>query len=195
MNCMPPDATDTKRRLLAAAFAEFAEHGLAGARIDRIAERSGANKRLIYLHFGNKEQLFDLIAGQAIETLTREVPFTAEDLPGYAAAMFDYLAARPELIRLEIWSLLERPAATMIEARAYQEKVAAVQAAQQSGAIGAGLSPAGLLSLVLGLITSWFAAPPALTSQVTAEPAAPQQLAVRRAEVVAAVQAISRPAS
>jgi AcrR family transcriptional regulator len=187
---MPPDATDTKRRLLAAAFAEFAEFGLAGARIDRIAERAAANKRLIYLHFGNKEQLFDLVAGQAVSALMQDVPFTAEDLPGYAGTLFDYLTARPELMRLEVWILLERPAVSLVEADAYRSKIDAIGRAQQSGAVSSALSAAGLLSVVLALITSWAIAPPALTAQVTGEPFAADQLAVRRAEIIAAVLAV-----
>jgi AcrR family transcriptional regulator len=190
---MPPDSTQTKRRLLDAAFAEFAEFGLAGARIDRIAERAGANKRLIYLHFGNKEQLFDLIVGQAVTTLMENAPFTAEDLPGYAGAVFDYLTGHPELVRLEIWSLLERPAATLTEADSYQAKVAAIASAQKAGQVSAALSPAGLLSVVLALITSWAAAPPALTVQVTTEPFEPGQLAIRRAEIITAVRAVTAP--
>ena len=37
--------------ILAAARDEFAEYGLGGARVDRIAERAGLNKRLIYYYF------------------------------------------------------------------------------------------------------------------------------------------------
>jgi AcrR family transcriptional regulator len=48
-----------RARLLDAAFEEFAQHGLAGARVDRIAEAAQANKGLIYVYYGNKEQLFD----------------------------------------------------------------------------------------------------------------------------------------
>src|SRR5690349_22775956 len=48
----------TRERILSAATAEFARHGLAGARVDRIAERAGANKRMLYHYFGAKEDLF-----------------------------------------------------------------------------------------------------------------------------------------
>ncbi|TVS05852.1 MAG: TetR/AcrR family transcriptional regulator [Rhodobacteraceae bacterium] len=48
----------TKEAILAAARAEFCEHGLGGARVDAIADRAGANKRLLYHHFGNKEDLY-----------------------------------------------------------------------------------------------------------------------------------------
>jgi TetR/AcrR family transcriptional regulator len=51
-----PDAT--KSKILAAAWHEFAQKGFAGARVDAIAARSGANKRMIYHYFGDKEGLF-----------------------------------------------------------------------------------------------------------------------------------------
>jgi len=43
---------------LAAATAEFARYGLGGARVDRIAARANANKRMLYYYYGNKEALF-----------------------------------------------------------------------------------------------------------------------------------------
>lgn len=73
MSTEPPPATDERLRdadrsqatILAAARDEFAEHGLGGARVDRIAERAGLNKRLIYYYFTDKEQLFRAVLEQA----------------------------------------------------------------------------------------------------------------------------------
>ena len=52
------DPAKNQERILKAATAEFAKHGLGGARVDRIAERAGANKRMLYYYYGNKEALF-----------------------------------------------------------------------------------------------------------------------------------------
>ena len=52
------DPERNRGRILAAALEEFARHGLGGARVDRIAARAGANKRMLYYYFGNKEELF-----------------------------------------------------------------------------------------------------------------------------------------
>lgn len=52
------DADRSQQIILAAACDEFAQHGLAGARVDRIAERAGLNKRLIYYYFTSKDELF-----------------------------------------------------------------------------------------------------------------------------------------
>src|SRR6201999_1068343 len=50
----PRDADRTRAKILSAASTEFAHKGLAGARVDAIAEASGANKRMIYYYFGSK---------------------------------------------------------------------------------------------------------------------------------------------
>ena len=47
-----------QERILQAATGEFARFGLGGARVDRIAARAGANKRMLYYYYGNKEDLF-----------------------------------------------------------------------------------------------------------------------------------------
>lgn len=52
------DAERTRARILEAATREFARYGLGGARVDRIAERAGANKRMLYYYFEDKEGLF-----------------------------------------------------------------------------------------------------------------------------------------
>ncbi|MDB5804829.1 MAG: transcriptional regulator, TetR family [Betaproteobacteria bacterium] len=52
------DPEQTRQRILIAAQAEFARVGLGGARVDRIAQEAGANKRMLYYYFGNKDDLF-----------------------------------------------------------------------------------------------------------------------------------------
>jgi AcrR family transcriptional regulator len=52
------DADRSQQAILDAALGEFAQHGLAGARVDRIAERAGLNKRLLYYYFTSKDDLF-----------------------------------------------------------------------------------------------------------------------------------------
>ena len=52
------DPEQTRARILAAAKAEFARAGLGGARVDRIATLAGANKRMLYYYYGNKDELF-----------------------------------------------------------------------------------------------------------------------------------------
>jgi AcrR family transcriptional regulator len=56
-----PDATGSRDRLLAAAAAEFAARGFAGASVDRIARVAGVNKAMIYYHFKSKAALYRAI--------------------------------------------------------------------------------------------------------------------------------------
>jgi AcrR family transcriptional regulator len=58
VNSRPRDPERTRQRILDAATGEFARYGLGGARVDRIAARAGANKRMLYYYFGDKERLF-----------------------------------------------------------------------------------------------------------------------------------------
>ncbi|MGW7404061.1 TetR family transcriptional regulator [Streptomyces sp. NPDC054833] len=153
---MARDSSATKARLLDAAFTEFAAYGIAGARVDRIAENAGANKRLIYVYFGNKEQLFDVVLDRALQEGAEAVPFDAADLPGYAGAIFDHLVARPDLLRLRLWKQLERPSTTGLEPDAFRRKTAEVAAAQENHKIAPGIAPADVLTMVLAVAQAWF---------------------------------------
>ena len=48
----------TRENILQEAIVEFVQQGLAGARVDAIAERIHTSKRMIYYYFGSKEQLY-----------------------------------------------------------------------------------------------------------------------------------------
>jgi AcrR family transcriptional regulator len=63
------DPVRSQQSILEAAKLEFAEYGLGGARVDRIADRSGFNKRLIYYYFSNKEQLFTAVLEASYEDI------------------------------------------------------------------------------------------------------------------------------
>lgn len=52
------DPEAARARILAAAIADFAAHGFAGARMDRIAQSAAAAKGLVFHHFGTKEALY-----------------------------------------------------------------------------------------------------------------------------------------
>ncbi len=52
------DPQKTRENILDVALAEFVEHGLSGARVDAIAERTRTSKRMIYYYFESKENLY-----------------------------------------------------------------------------------------------------------------------------------------
>lgn len=59
-------AEGSAAKIMGAARVEFASFGLAGARVDRIAERSGVNKAMIYYHFGSKENLYQEVINAVV---------------------------------------------------------------------------------------------------------------------------------
>lgn len=176
------DADATRARILAAAVAEFAQHGYAGGRVARIAEAAEANKSMIYAYFGNKDQLFDAVIAAAVGDLHRSVPFTADDLPGYGARLFDFIAAHPVEVRIDAWRRMERPAVTPLEREIFVEKIAALD--ERKAATGATFDSADLLVAVLSLAWSWVAVPASLGVLAS------QDLATRRDRVVEAIEAL-----
>lgn len=66
------DPVATRKAILLAAGAEFAEHGLNGATVDLIAERAGINKRMLYYYFGSKDELFTAVLEHAYEAIRQQ---------------------------------------------------------------------------------------------------------------------------
>lgn len=192
---MPPDGTASRNRLLRAAHDEFAQFGLAGARVDRIAAAAQANKRLIYVFFGNKADLFDLVVANSLENFAKAIDFTPDDLPGYAGNLFDYLLDHPDALRLIGWAQLERPEATPAQVAAYQPKVEAIAEAQQRGTVTDTVAAADILALLLGLVTAWPYASPALRALADRPAWDRERLTAHRAAMTAAVQALVAPTS
>lgn len=184
---MARDAEATKTRLLDAATDEFAAHGIAGARVDRIATVAKVNKSMIYTYFGGKDQLFDAVMNVHVTQLLDTVPFTPEDLPNYAGQLFDYLLANPHQLRLATWYRLERPITGVpTEVRSsMRDKASALAAAQRAGTVPSTLAAEDLLVFLLGLVTAWLPSSPNAVPNV-----AHDQLSGHRDAVVAAVRLI-----
>jgi AcrR family transcriptional regulator len=66
------DPEGMRIRILEAAKQEFSAHGLAGARVDRIAAKAGANKRMLYYHVGKKDDLYLAVLEGAYEKIRVE---------------------------------------------------------------------------------------------------------------------------
>ena len=155
------NAEATQERILRAAMAEFSAHGVAGARVDRIAAAAGCNKNLIYIYFGSKEALFTTLLERNLVRVFEEMAFTPEDLPGFAARMFDFALGNPELMRLMAWSSLEQPAGiSAMRAAAHSAKVAALTRVQAEGKAGTTFPADFLLTAVMTLATAWAATNP-----------------------------------
>src|SRR5215472_12727986 len=102
------NAEASRERILDAAMAEFSAYGIAGARVDRIAQMAGCNKNLIYIYFESKENLFATVLQKNLSRVYEDLPFTPNDLPGFAVRAFDYAMVHPDLMRLIAWFGLEQ---------------------------------------------------------------------------------------
>ena len=84
---------ETRRRLLEAAVALFAENGLHGVTSAQIARRAGVASGTFYLHFADKEALFHEIAFAALAELRERQERVSSDL---AFGSHAFLRARTE---------------------------------------------------------------------------------------------------
>ncbi|GGL98937.1 HTH-type transcriptional repressor [Streptomyces fumigatiscleroticus] len=152
------DPEATKARIFEAAVAEFARHGIAGARIDRIAAGAKANKQLIYAYFGNKAELFSQVVGKCMVDLAAAVPVDPDDIEGFMDRLMDYHAAHPALLRLLYWEGIEYGTAELPDEAERQEhyarKVAAVRDGQDRGVISDAI-PARHLLFMLTALANW----------------------------------------
>lgn len=101
------DAEATRARILDAAKKEFAKNGLGGARVDVIAEKAKANKRMIYHYFNSKEGLFQTVLEDAyLDIRTAEQKLNLDHLEPREALekmvrfTWDYYLKNPEFITL-----------------------------------------------------------------------------------------------
>lgn len=173
----------TRRRLMDAAAAEFAERGIAGARVDRIVAAARSNKAQLYQYFGSKDRLFDAVFEHHVAWLVDEVPLDASDLAAYAIALYDICLRRPALVRLAAWMRLERvPTGDLLPGGRDAEKHALIRSAQEAGDIDPSLDPVDVLSMLTAIALSWSPA----SLQVTASAREPRAAHERRRAALAA---------
>jgi AcrR family transcriptional regulator len=101
------DADQTQAAIVAAAMAEFAAKGLAGARVDAIAQLTATSKHMIYYYFGNKEGLYRATLEHAYKTfrmaeeaIEYDRMTAVEALAAFVGQSFDFHFTSPEYIRI-----------------------------------------------------------------------------------------------
>ncbi|MFA4929511.1 MAG: TetR family transcriptional regulator [Patulibacter sp.] len=168
------DGEKSRQRLLDAATAEFAAYGIAGARVDRISASAHVNKAQMYGWFGSKDGLFEAVFERHLHRIVDVVPFTPNDLPGYAVALYDSYLTDPELVRLASWCRLERvPVGELLQAHPGHSdpKHAAIRAAQAEGRIVADIRPDEVYALVIALAGTWSPVSATFTASLEDAPA------------------------
>ena len=103
----PRDPAQSRQRILAAARKEFAQYGLGGARVDRIATQAGINKRMLYHYFGNKDALFGAVLEanyahkrESERALALEQDEPREAIRKWVALTWNYYIENPEFLKL-----------------------------------------------------------------------------------------------
>ncbi|MFB7721749.1 MULTISPECIES: TetR family transcriptional regulator [unclassified Nocardia] len=157
------DPEATKARIFAAATDEFAAHGIAGARVDRIARNAKANKQLIYAYFGDKELLFRQVLEKTMLDVAASVTTDIEDLDTWIDQHLDYHREHPELLRLLMWEALELGAenasAGELRCGRYLEKRTKVEVAQEKGLIRKDMPSGHVIMLLMSMINYPLAVP------------------------------------
>jgi AcrR family transcriptional regulator len=201
------DPERTRQRIMEAATHEFATKGLGGARIADIAARAGANKRMLYHYFGDKDALFLAVLENAYAAIrTRERALELEHLPPEAAmrrlveTTWDHFIEHPEFLTLLGSENLHQARHIKRSARIRELHSPLadmlrdiLRRGEHAGTFRAGVDPVELYITIAGL--GWFHLSNRHTLSVIFERdlEAPAALARRRAHMVEVVLGYLRP--
>jgi AcrR family transcriptional regulator len=200
-------ATATRQRILDAATTEFAAHGLAGARVDEIAARANANKRMLYAYFGGKEELWLTVLETAYAAKRGEERAVVVDGLDPREAMaalvrfnLRYTAAHPEFVALLNQENVHRAAHLTRSARvrALYSPLLETLAAVLARGVGAGVFRAGVdprqLYITIVAVGHFYCANIHTLSAILGEDlASDAALALREAHAVEVVLGYLRP--
>jgi len=201
------DPAATRKKLLTAARREFADSGLAGARVDEIAARAGVNKQLVYHYFGDKDALYLAVLEWVYEEIrAQERKLNLEGLPPQQAikrlieASFDHLAAHPDFIVLlndenrggarhvrgsRKLEAMHSPLVSMVSA--------ILGEGVRAGVFRKGINPVHLYISIAGLSYFYFSNTPTLSAIFGKDFSSPTARKARRKHVVDLVMQSLRP--
>ncbi len=194
---------ESRAAILKAAVAEFAEHGIAGARTDAIAQAAHVNKALLYYYFKDKDALYEAVLDHVFSGLrARVMPVLDSKLPPrrkmleYLGAYFDYIAANPRFPRVVQgeWMRSGAGSARMERvAKEYFRPIFGKVAALLREGIAAGefraVNPMDFVSSVVGVIIFYFSAAPLMKTLTKSDPLSAERIRERRAFVLEFISA------
>ena len=190
---------ESRAAILAAAAQEFAEHGIAGARTDTIAQEARVNKALLYYYFKDKETLYGAVLDDAFSGLKKTVfQVLDSDLPprekilAYAGAYFDFIASNqlyPRLMQREMMRARDgqSPHIEKVIKNYIQPIFLRVSEVLRQG-IAEGqfraINPAHFVQSIVAMIVFYFSSAPMMQKIVGFNPLTPERVAERRASVL-----------
>ena len=166
---LPTRLTDRKREaIVLAAIAEFREHGFSGTSMDRVAAAADVSKRTVYNHFPSKDELFEAILDHLWDR-SHSLPDVAYDAARpLRAQLLAVLEQKMELLndasfidlsRVAIAEMMHTPERAQAMVARLSEKEEGlprwVRAAQQDGALRAGVDPQYAAHQLHGMVKSF----------------------------------------
>ena len=193
----------SRAAILRAAVAEFAEHGIAGARTDAIARAARVNKALLYYYFKDKDALYEAVLDHVFGGLrARVMPALESDLAPrqkmleYVGAYFDYIAANPRFPRVvQAESMRAGTASRRMQrvAKEYFRPIFRKLSEVLRSGIAAGefraVNPMDFAPTLVGIIIFYFSAAPLMKMLMKIDPLSAERIRERRAFVLEFVSA------
>jgi len=153
-----PAAADSgllRQLIVEAAVAEFAEAGFQGARMEKIAQRAGCSRPLVYFHFRNKEALFQAALEEGAQERRQQMTAQPPTLADALVYWFGRNLADPKRLRLLMQEALSAEMLPPNPARQayFDQQLGAVRAFQVAGLLRADVEPRHLLLTILSVTT------------------------------------------
>ena len=165
----PSRLTDRKRdAIVQAAIAEFREHGFNGTSMDRVAAAAEVSKRTVYNHFPSKDELFEAILEQLWERGHSLADVAYDARRPLRAQLMEVLEQKMRLLndasfidlsRVAMAEMMHAPERAQAMAARLSEKEEGlprwIRAAQQAGALRAGVDAQYAASQLHGMVKSF----------------------------------------
>lgn len=171
-------ATDRSERtrieILAAAEEVFARQGLAGARVDDIAERAGIHRATLFYYFADKAAIHTAVLANAIGTLHERLgPVLAGGNPAEMAeraiaVYVDFVWERPWIPRLLLRETVDRPpgeaSPLLAQSQAIIDEATRILVDRRGGTARPPIDPLHLIVMVSGAMNLLLSAGPTLAA-------------------------------
>ena len=190
---------ESRAAILQAAAAEFAAHGVAGARTDAIAREARVNKALLYYYFKDKETLYGAVLDNVFSGLKKavfrvldsELP-PGEKIMAYSGAYFDFIASNelyPRLMQREMMRAREGQSQHIEKViKNYIQPIFVRVSDVLREGIAKGefrpVDPAHFVPSIVAMIVFYFSSAPMMQKIVGFNPLTPERIAERRAAVL-----------
>lgn len=205
------EVPDTKRLVLDVARSEFALKGLAGARVDEIADKAGVNKQAIYYHFANKDDLFratlescyeGILAQNSAYAAEASVTPPREAVRGLIEHMFDRIEKHSAIVQLIMDEnryqgrhLTNTKLISSSDDPLIDHLRAVFKAGEASGEIAIGIDVEQFFMDIIGLCIFYFANIHTVSAVMDRDLAAPRAVKARRRHIVRQLMASLSPAA